>query len=96
MLWSSQSLLFSKLDSPSSLKPFFIAEVFQPFEPLGGLLWTCSGRSMSFIYWTPELDAVLQMGLNSRAEAETLLPLEPTLLCMQPSTCLTLWAQSSC
>ena len=51
---SPQNLLFSKLNKPSSLKPFLIGELLQPSDHLSALLWTRSKSSTSFLYWGPQ------------------------------------------
>ncbi|PKU44118.1 hypothetical protein llap_5595 [Limosa lapponica baueri] len=38
-------------DQPQLYQPVFIEEVFQPLIIFMALLWTCSSRSMSFLYW---------------------------------------------
>jgi len=37
-------------------QPFFTAVLLQTSDHLCGLLWTCSNRSMSFLYWGPRAE----------------------------------------
>jgi len=58
---SAQSLLFSKLNKPSSLN--FMAEMLQPSDHLSGPpLDSFQVLSIFLVLGAPGLDAVLQMG----------------------------------
>ncbi|KAK4832076.1 hypothetical protein QYF61_020632 [Mycteria americana] len=95
---SPQSLLFSRLNNPSSLSLSSQERCSISLIIFVALLWTCSNRSMSFLcrglqswtqYWRWGLTRV---GCRDRI---TSLDLLATLLLMQPRIWLAFWAAST-
>lgn len=91
----SKSCLFQAEQSQLS-QPFLTGEVLHPSDQLGGLHWTCSNGSMSFLCWWPQSWIQYSRCDLVRAEQRSRilsLALLPMLLLMQPR--LSFWVVSA-